>query len=417
MKVSIIVIGDELLIGQVTDTNSGFLARTMRPAGWEVLKVEVVPDDNAAIRRAVVEALGRADVVLTTGGLGPTKDDITKQALMDVFGGELYRDEAVEANVREIVEKRGIRLNSLTADQALVPTSCRVIQNRLGTAPIMVFEQEGKTLVAMPGVPFETRGMFASEVFPMLLRHYAPDVALRSDVVQAVDITESDLALRLAGWEGALPPFLHLAYLPQPGLIRLRLDGSHTDRALLDAEMDRRRAELITLVGDNLFADSDITPAGYLIKLLASRGLTVATAESCTGGAVSAAITAIPGASEVMQGAVVSYSNDVKTSVLGVDPKAIEAVGAVSEPVVRQMAAGVARLCGADCAIATSGVAGPGGGTPDKPVGTVWIGVLTPAGSQAWCFRFPGDRERVVGRAVMTALLRLCKALMKECVS
>ncbi|MDE6544189.1 MAG: CinA family nicotinamide mononucleotide deamidase-related protein [Muribaculaceae bacterium] len=411
MNVSIIVIGDELLIGQVTDTNSGFLARTMRPAGWKVLKVEVVPDDNAAIRRAVTEALDRADVVLTTGGLGPTKDDITKQALMDVFGGELYRDEAVEANVREVVGKRGIRLNSLTADQALVPSSCRVIQNRLGTAPIMVFEQEGKTLVAMPGVPFETRGMFTSEVFPMLLRRYTPDVALRSDVIQAVDITESDLALRLASWEEALPPFLHLAYLPQPGLIRLRLDGSHIDPAVLDAEMDRRRAELITLVGDNLFADSDITPAALLIKLLASRGLKVATAESCTGGAVSAAITAIPGASEVMQGAVVSYSNDVKTSVLAVDAKAIEAVGAVSEPVVRQMAAGVARLCDADCAIATSGIAGPGGGTPEKPVGTVWICVLTPAGSQAWCFHFPGDRERVVGRAVMTALLRLCKAL------
>lgn len=413
MNVSIIVIGDELLIGQVTDTNSGFLARTMRPAGWKVLKVEVVPDDNAAIRRAVTEALDRADVVLTTGGLGPTKDDITKQALMDVFGGELYRDEAVEANVREVVGKRGIRLNSLTADQALVPTSCRVIQNRLGTAPIMVFEKSGKTLVAMPGVPFETRGMFTSEVFPMLLRRYAPDVALRSDVIQAVDITESDLALRLEAWEEALPPFLHLAYLPQPGLIRLRLDGSHTDRALLDAEMDRRRAELITLVGDNLLVDSDITPAALLIKLLAARGLKVATAESCTGGSVSAAITAVPGASEVMQGAVVSYSNDVKTSVLGVDPKAIEAVGAVSEPVVRQMAAGVARLCDADCAIATSGIAGPGGGTPDKPVGTVWICVLTPAGSHAWCFHFPGDRERVVGRAVMTALLRLCKELMR----
>ncbi len=413
MNVSIIVIGDELLIGQVTDTNSGFLARTMRPAGWKVFKVEVVPDDNAAIRCAVTEALDRADVVLTTGGLGPTKDDITKQALMDVFGGELYRDETVAANVREVVGKRGIRLNSLTADQALVPTSCRVIQNRLGTAPIMVFEKSGKTLVAMPGVPFETRGMFTSEVFPMLLRRYAPDVALRSDVIQAVDITESDLALRLEAWEEALPPFLHLAYLPQPGLIRLRLDGSHADRPLLDAEMDRRRAELITLVGDNLLVDSDITPAALLIKLLASRGLKVATAESCTGGSVSAAITAVPGASEVMQGAVVSYSNDVKTSVLGVDPKAIEAVGAVSEPVVRQMAAGVARLCDADCAIATSGIAGPGGGTPDKPVGTVWICVLTPAGSHAWCFHFPGDRERVVGRAVMTALLRLCKELMR----
>lgn len=413
MNVSIIVIGDELLIGQVTDTNSGFLARTMRPAGWTVVDVDVVPDDNDRIRRAVAEALDRADVVLTTGGLGPTKDDITKQALMDVFGGQLYRDVQVEANVREVVGKRGIRLNSLTADQALVPTSCRVIQNRLGTAPIMVFERDGKTLVAMPGVPFETRGMFTSEVFPMLMKRYAPDVALRSDVVQAVDITESDLAIRLSSWEESLPPFLHLAYLPQPGLIRLRLDGSHTDRAVLDAEMDRRRAELIALVGDNLFAEKDITPAAYLVELLGERGLKVATAESCTGGSVSAAITSVPGASAVMQGAVVSYSNDVKTGVLGVDPAAIAAEGAVSAPVVEQMAAGVARLCGADCAIATSGVAGPGGGTPDKPVGTVWICILTPAATVAWCSHFPGDRARVVDHAVMTSLVRLCLAIKK----
>ncbi|MDE5647764.1 MAG: CinA family nicotinamide mononucleotide deamidase-related protein [Muribaculaceae bacterium] len=413
MKVSIIVIGDELLIGQVTDTNSGFLARTMRPAGWTVVDVDVVPDDNDRIRHAVAAALERADVVLTTGGLGPTKDDITKQALMDVFGGELYRDEAVEANVREVVGKRGIRLNSLTADQALVPTSCRVIQNRLGTAPIMVFERDGKTLVAMPGVPFETRGMFTSEVFPMLMSRYAPDINLRSDVVQAVGITESDLAIRLSSWEESLPTFLHLAYLPQPGLIRLRLDGSHTDRAMLDVEMNRRRAELITLVGDNLFAEKDITPAAYLVELLGERGLKVATAESCTGGSVSAAITSVPGASAVMQGAVVSYSNDVKTGVLGVAPEAIAAEGAVSAPVVEQMAAGVARLCGADCAIATSGVAGPGGGTPDKPVGTVWICILTPAGKLSWCSHFPGDRARVVDRTVMTSLVKLCTAIKK----
>ena len=413
MNVSIIVIGDELLIGQVTDTNSGFLARTMRPAGWTVVDVDVVPDDNSRIRNAVLEALDRADVVLTTGGLGPTKDDITKQALMDVFGGELYRNAEVEANVREVVGKRGIRLNTLTADQALVPTSCSVIQNRLGPAPIMVFSKGTKTLVAMPGVPFETRGMFTAEVFPMLLRRYAPDVALRSDVIQAIDITESDLAIRLSLWEESLPSYMHLAYLPQPGLIRLRLDGSHTDRAALDAVMDRCREELITLVGDNLFADKDMTPAACLIELLAARGLKVATAESCTGGSVSAAITSVPGASAVMQGAVVSYSNDVKTGVLGVDPLIIETEGAVSAPVVEQMAAGVARLCGADCAIATSGVAGPGGGTPDKPVGTVWMCVLTPSGSHSWCCRFPGDRARIVDRTVMTTLIRLCMAVKK----
>lgn len=413
MNVSIIVIGDELLIGQVTDTNSGFLARTMRPAGWKVIAVNVVPDDNAAIRDAVTEALSRSEVVLTTGGLGPTKDDITKQALMDVFGGDLIRDAAVEANVREVVGKRGIRLNTLTADQALVPSSCHVIQNKLGTAPIMVFEKDGKTLVAMPGVPFETRGMFTSEVFPMLLRRYAPDVVLRSEVVQAIDITESDMALRLAGWEASLPSCLHLAYLPQPGLIRLRLDGQHADGDFLAREMARERGRLVQLVGDNLLVDKDITPAALLIELLQDRGLKVATAESCTGGSVAARITSVPGASAVMNGGVVSYSNDVKTGVLGVDPKAIETEGAVSRTVVEQMASGVARLCNADCAIATSGVAGPGGGTPDKPVGTVWMCVLTPTGSCSWCSRFPGDRDRVIDRTVMTTLIRLCTEIKK----
>ena len=413
MNVSVIAIGDELLIGQVTDTNSGFFARMMRPAGWNIVNVSVVPDNNAAIRRAVIESLDRSDIVLTTGGLGPTKDDITKQALMEVFGGELYRDMAVDANVREIVGKRGIRLNSLTADQALVPTSCSVIQNKLGTAPIMVFEKNGKTLVAMPGVPFETRGMFTSEVFPMLLSRYASDTALRSDVLQVIDITESDLALRLASWEESLPDFIHLAYLPQPGLIRLRLDGCHADKSLLDNEMNRCRTQLMNLIGDNLFVDKDTTPAAFLIELLEGRGLKVATAESCTGGAISSAITSVPGASAVMQGAVVSYSNDVKTGVLGVDPQIIEGEGAVCASVVEQMAAGVVRLCGADCAIATSGVAGPGGGSPLKPVGTVWIAVCTPSETFSWCNHFPGDRSRVIERTVMTALIKLCNAIKK----
>lgn len=415
MKTTIIVIGDELLIGQVTDTNSGMIARLMAPHGWEVEQVMTVADDREAIREAVGRALDSTPVVLTTGGLGPTKDDITKAVLTDIFGGELREDPDVLANVREVVERRGLKLNDLTAAQAIVPTSCHVIQNRVGTAPIMWFERtDGHILVAMPGVPFETREMFSTEVMPMLLKRFPSPDNIEHRTLVVADISESALATRLAPWESALPPYAHLAYLPKPGVIRLRIDGRHTDAAFLKKEIDRLADELALLAAGNLMCRGDITPARCLLDMLVERHLTVGTAESCTGGNIAHTITAEPGSSAAMLGGVVSYSNDVKRRLLEVSEASLEAHGAVSIPVVKEMASGARKALGCDIALATSGIAGPGGAVPGKPVGTVCIAVATPWGLWADTFHFPGNRERVIDRATTTAIIRAIRELQSH---
>ena len=412
MKTAIIAIGDELLIGQVVDTNSGSIARMIDPAGWSIEWVKVIHDDADAIVQAVDEAFAVADVVLTTGGLGPTKDDITKLTLCNYFGGELRHNPDVLENIKEIFQRRGIQLNALTEAQALVPTSCRVIQNRVGTAPIMWFERnDGKVLVSMPGVPFETVQMFQAEVFPQLLKkfHSEEHIAHRCIIVEG--LTESKVAMQLNDWEDALPDFIHLAYLPKPGIIRLRLDGHHPDNNLLQSTLDNLHAQLCQRFADNLLADADLTPEEALLLRLRAKKLTLATAESCTGGNIAHRITAIAGCSDCYNGSIVSYANDVKINILGVKKESIEAHGVVSEEVVAQMAEGVKKAIGTDCAIATSGIAGPSGATSNKPVGTVCIAIATPERTIASTFHFPGTRDRVIDRASTTALTLLAMAL------
>lgn len=415
MELSIIVIGDELLIGQVTDTNSGFIAREIDPEGWRVRDVHVVADDAEAITSAIDRAFSQSRVVITTGGLGPTKDDITKEALRSYFGGEMeFRGDVLD-NVRRVFDRRGLKLNPLTEAQAMVPTSARVIQNEVGTAPIMWFEDTVRecVLVAMPGVPFETERMFAKEVFPRLRAKFPSAEVVRHHTLMVDGITESDLASLLAGFEESLPENLHLAYLPQPGLIRLRLDGSGRDAAELDALMAAKIAELKEIIGERLLFDGDLTPERILLKELTDRQLTVATAESCTGGNIAHLITSIPGSSAAMMGGVVSYTNDVKHRVLGVSSESLERFGAVSVPVVEQMADGARRVAAADVALATSGIAGPGGGSAEKPVGTVCIAVATPEGTVSDTFHFPGSRERVIERASHTAMILAIRAIRR----
>ncbi len=407
MKLSIIVIGDEILLGQVTDTNSGAIARTFDPLGWQVASVSTVGDDARDISDALNRAFDSSDFVITAGGLGPTKDDITKKVLMENFGGRLVRDESVSENIRRVFDLRGLRLNASTEAQAMVPSSCRVIQNLYGTAPIMWFERDGKVLVSMPGVPFETEGMLP-EVARQATEHYHSDMQLLHRSAMVTGITESALSERLENYERGLAPGLHLAYLPTPGLIRLRLDGhAKVDDTEFRQVFDRAFSKLCHELGRNLIYDGDATAAEILLDTLRRRNLTVASAESCTGGAIASRITAIAGASDVYLGSVVSYSNDVKHKVLGVSVDDLAAHGAVSRPVVEQMARGVCELTGARCAMATSGIAGPGGGSPEKPVGTVWM---------AWCmdgkvnsheFHFPGNRARVIDRATTEAMLQL----------
>ncbi len=407
MKLSIVIIGDEILLGRVTDTNSGLIAKTFSEAGWQVAGVRTVGDNAADINAAISQSLDQSDLVITTGGLGPTRDDITKSVLTDIFGGSLNEDPAVTANIEKIFAGRGLVLNDLTRRQAWVPTSCRVVMNRFGTAPVMWFERNSHVLVAMPGVPFETRGMLG-EVKELVTGHFGTADHIRHHEFTVTGITESDLAERLASFEDSLPLGFKLAYLPSPGEILLRLDGAP---GAPDSIFDIHARNLRHILGDNLAGEGKLSPAEIALHKLRGRKWTLATAESCTGGNIAHLFTIIPGCSDTFKGGIVSYANDVKTGILGVDIATLATVGAVSDDTVRQMAEGAAAACHADCAVATSGIAGPGGGTPEKPVGTVWIAARTPQRSATKLCRFTGDRTAVIDRASAAAINLLCDLL------
>ncbi len=413
MNVEIIVIGDELLIGQVTDTNSGWIAREMNHIGWEVTEITTVRDRAREITDALDSSFSRVDVVLMTGGLGPTKDDITKQTLCAYFGGKLVFDETVFANVEAIFRRRNLQMNASTHDQAYVPDVCTVIQNPVGTAPVMWFEREGKVLVSMPGVPVEMKTVMKETVIERLRRHFCDHSAILHHTCLVKGFTESRLSETLAGFERELPSCIKLAYLPTPGVIRLRLTARGDDEALLQPLLDGEFAKLKSILDRHLFCDTDTTLAGALGILLSQRGETLATAESCTGGNIAHEITRVAGSSLYFKGGVVAYSNEVKEQVLHVSPDTLARCGAVSRDTVLQMTAGVQRLLSADCAIATSGIAGPGGGSAEKPVGTVWIAARYGERDQAECFHFEGDREQVIARATQSGLLMLIR-LMTE---
>lgn len=411
MNYSIIVVGDEILIGQVQDTNSGFIARQLTPFGWQAVSIRTVADDGQAIFDAIDEGFAHSDVILMTGGLGPTKDDITKPTLCRYFGGQLVHDEATARNVEQIVAGRHLKLNDYTRAQAMVPSSCRVIQNQCGTAPLMWFERNGKVLVSMPGVPYETETMLVREVIPQLMEHFHHDVDIEFRHLMVTGIIESALAMTLDEWERHLPHSIHLAYLPQPGIIHLRLTGQAADKQWLISEMDRLVAELHQILGAHIVCDENLPLAGIIGNILRHRGLTMATAESCTGGNIAHEITAIAGSSDYFVGGVVSYHRDVKEKQLGVSASDIDTFGVVSQTVAEQMATGVCRLLGTDCAVATTGVAGPGGGTPDTPVGTVWIAARCGDRMVSQCKHIPGHRQRVIARATNDALLLLLSIL------
>lgn len=407
MNVSIIIIGDELLLGQVTDTNSGYIARHIAPYGWNVTDIQTVSDSAEAIKQAISRAFQSSQIVLTTGGLGPTKDDITKAVLRDYFGGEMVENTQVLENIKNIVARRGFKLNRLTEAQAIVPSSARIIQNRVGTAPIMWFEvpESNQVLVAMPGVPFETQEMFSSEVFPALIHKYDSSKIVCHHTIMVEGITESDLAERLADWESSLPHNFHLAYLPCPGYIRLRLDGIGEEKSTIEHHLSQHIEQLKKLCGDNMLYNGDKKLAEILLETLLDRHLTVGSAESCTGGNIAHQITLIPGSSAAMKGAVVAYSNEVKINVLNVDPDTISTYGAVSQPVVEMMVKGTQKVLDCDVAVATSGIAGPTGGSAEKPVGTVCISAACSSCQLTRTFHFPGDRHRVIERATNTALI------------
>ena len=417
MKAEIITIGDELLIGQVVDTNSAWMAQRLNEAGISLHQVTSVHDDRQHILSALDEAFSRADIVLTTGGLGPTKDDITKHVLCEYFHTTLVEDPRVREHIYELYKERPEVLNRLTATQWLVPASATILPNRVGSAPIMAFKKEvrGKLLIAMPGVPYEMQVAMTEQVMPYLETMRRQGDKARGEVIHRTmllaGIPESTLAIRIESWENALPSSMHLAYLPKDGTIRLRLSSYGEATA---KEMDAQIAALLPLIADYLIALEDKPLEQVVGELLKQKACTIATAESCTGGRLAAALNAQPGSSVFYRGSVVAYANEVKEQVLGVAHDTLVQHGAVSEQTVCQMAEGIRRLMHTDYAIATSGIAGPDGGTKEKPVGTVWIAWATPEGIVAECHHFGAARlrEQITQRAVTTALVRLIQ-LMK----
>ena len=408
MRAEIITIGDELLIGQVVDTNSAWMAERLNESGIELYQITSVHDDREHILKALDEAFSRADIVLTTGGLGPTKDDITKHVMCEYFGTTLVEDSRVREHIHELYKERPDVLNRLTATQWLVPESATILPNRVGSAPIMVFKQTGKLLVALPGVPHEMKIAMTEQVLPYIGSKGRGEIIHRTMMLYG--IAESTLALKIEEWENALPQSMHLAYLPKDGIIRLRLSsyGGATSE-----EIEQQLANLKPLIADYLIATEDLPLETILGNLLKERHQTIATAESCTGGRLAAALNAQSGASAYYMGSVVAYDNTIKEQVLGVKHDTLEKYGAVSEQTVREMAEGVRALMNTDYAIATSGIAGPTGGKPDKPVGTVWIAWATPKGTTAECYHFgiAREREQITQRAVTAALVELIKSL------
>ena len=429
MLAEIITIGDELLIGQVVDTNSAWMAQRINEAGIVLYQITSVHDDREHILRALDEAFSRADIVLTTGGLGPTKDDITKHVLCEYFGTQLVEDSHVRAHIHDLYKDRPDALNRLTATQWLVPESATILPNRVGSAPIMVFEKicspSGrslnsseaftKRLISLPGVPHEMKIAMTEQVLPYIrLQVRGERLEARGEIIHRTilvhGIPESKLAILIEDWENALPSYIHLAYLPKDGMIRLRL-SSHGEAT--ETEIQTHIDTLLPLISDYLLVTEDISLEALAARLLTQQGMTIATAESCTGGRLAAALNAQSGSSAYYIGSVVAYANEVKEQVLGVQHDTLVQHGAVSEQTVRQMAEGVRALMHTDYAIATSGIAGPTGGTPDKPVGTVWIALATPTGTEAQCFHFGAAREReqITHRAVTTALVKLIQSL------
>ena len=410
---TIITIGDEILIGQIVDTNSVSIAKRLNTIGITVKEKLSIGDNAEQIEATLKRAHSQSQVVIITGGLGPTKDDITKHTLARIFSSPLIENKEVATFVEQLLAKRGIAFNSLNRSQALVPECCEVLFNYHGTAPGMWFEQGENVTISLPGVPFEMEHLM-DDVIPRLKAHYSLHANIHRTMITS-GIAESILAERIAEWEDALPADIKLAYLPAPNIVRLRL--STYDNA--DGETARKRIDglfkqLYNIIPDNIVGFEDASVQQLVHQILTERGQTLAVAESCTGGTIASRFTAMAGSSAYFLAGVVSYSNESKRDILGVNYDDIMSYGAVSEQVARQMAEGARRITGADYAIATTGIAGPSGGSEEKPVGTVWIAVATPTHTIATLRASGTDRGQIINRASAYAIEMLYKELKKE---
>lgn len=402
MKTAIVTIGDEILIGQIVDTNSAWMSHKLTLAGFEVEEKVSIGDDAQQIKDTIDDVFQRVDVILMTGGLGPTKDDITKRTLCEYYGTELVFDNLVLDNINNVISN-SFTLNELTRNQAYVPKDCIVIQNKVGTAPITWFERDNKVLVSMPGVPYEMKYVMENEIISRLQDRYNTESYVNRVLIIG-GYTESALAIYISDFENNLPDGFGLAYLPSPGVMKLRLfvKGEHRK-----PELEEQVKKLEGLLGDAILAERDIPIEQILGERLFARGLTLGTAESCTGGAIAHQITSIPGSSHYFKGSVVSYSNETKVNLLHVRQENLDKDGAVSESVVLDMARGACQALNTDCSIAVSGIAGPDGGTDQKPVGTVWICTAYNGKYEARKYTFGKFRDANIMRASNHGMLQL----------
>ena len=403
MKSTIITIGDEILIGQILDTNSRYISQALNRIGVVVAERTSIGDSAEQIVATLDRALAQSDVVIITGGLGPTKDDITKHTLARYFNSELIYNEQVGSFVEKLLSRRGIAFTELNRGQAMVPECCTVLHNGHGTAPGMWFERDGKVVISLPGVPFEMRHLIDDSVVPMLQERFELKAIVHRTMITS-GIPESLLAERIAQWEDNLPQVLHLAYLPAPNIVRLRLSAYEVEEQSAKELIDNEFEKLRYIIPEAIVGFENATVEELVHRWMVENGKTLSVAESCTGGAIASKFTAMAGASAYFQTGVVSYSNEAKRDILGVDMEDIIRYGAVSETVAIQMAEGAKRAGGSDYAISTTGIAGPTGGSAEKPVGTVWFGVATPKGSFAVMKNCGTDRQQIIDRAVAHAI-------------
>jgi len=403
----VVTIGDEILYGQITDTNTQWMSTELDKIGIKTVRKSSVGDQEDKILQILEEAEGRADIILLTGGLGPTKDDITKKMLCKYFDDELLINEDALAFITDFFTKRGRPMTELNRLQAAVPSRCTYLANKTGTAPGMWFERNGKVFVSMPGVPHEMKYLMANEVIPRLKKFFETPIIYHK-MIRTIGVGESFLAEKIENWEDNLPEHIKLAYLPSFGQVRLRLTAVGSDEEQLRKDVDAEIEKVLPLIGASVFGFDNDDLEVAIGKELKKRGLTVSAAESCTGGYISHMFTKVPGSSAYFMGSVVSYDNSVKIKVLGVDAETIAQHGAVSEETVTQMAEGARKLMNTDFAIATSGIAGPDGGTPEKPVGTLWIACAMEGRTIARKIQMANQRDTNIqyGSVVALNLLR-----------
>ena len=413
IRAEIITIGDEILFGQITDTNTQWIGAELTGIGIRPVRKTSVGDKKEDIISAFTEASQRVDVIIVTGGLGPTKDDITKHTFCEYFGSELKMNQDALALVTEFFAKRGRAMTELNIQQAALPDNCTYIPNLWGTAPGMWFEKEGVVYVSLPGVPYEMKSLMQFEILPRLQAHFVLNI-IQHKIVKTIGIGESFLAEKIAVWEDALPDHIKLAYLPHFGQVRLRLTGTGSDRELLDLQLREQVDLLVPQIAEHVYGYDTDELESVIGALLLKRGATVGTAESCTGGFLAHRLTSLPGSSAYFEGSVVSYSNFLKMKLLGVQEITLNTCGAVSEETVREMAEGARRALNTTYAIATTGIAGPDGGTPEKPVGTVWIACATPTETVTQLLKLSNARNINIELTSTYALNLLRKTILKS---